>query len=72
MFRRRVGWNGLGGYGGLNTSVNARFFGHSQLGGYGTYRGYGSYGSYRSYRSYGAGGYGELGVSTLLLTALVI
>ena len=61
MFRTRVGWNGLGGYGGLGPSVNTRIFGHSQL------RSYGAYGAYGAY-----GGYGEVGVSTLLLAALVI
>lgn len=40
MFRGRVGWNGLGGYGGLGPSVNTRLFGHSQLRGYGAYGGY--------------------------------
>ena len=63
MFRGR--WKELGVYGGLGPSVNnTRLFGRSQLGGYGAYGAYGSYGSY--------GGYGEVGVSTLLLTALVI
>lgn len=54
----RVGWNGLGGYGGLGHPVNTRLFGHSQLGRFGGYGGY--------------AGYGEVGVSTLLLAALII
>ncbi len=59
MYRGRVvGWNGLGGYGGLGRPVNTRLFGHSQLGRYGGYGGY--------------AGTGEVGVSTLLLAALFI